>query len=378
MNAPTDLLAQLIRTDTVNPPGHELQAATLLADWLHQHDVEVEIDEFAPGRANLLAAVRFTRPGPTLMLNTHLDVVPVADGWTVDPFAGAITNDVIWGRGAADAKGALAAMAAALTRLAADPDRLSGSLVLTAVADEEDGSRGARRLVAQRSADAVVVGEPTDLRLMTAHKGSVRPVIQVRGRAAHAAQPQHGRNAIAGAAALIRALQEYAATLSHSVHPLVGPATAVPVLIDGGEAPNAVPERVRITLDRRMTPGETTDGVLEQLHQLLQRFHDTADGFHAEIVAMKPSTGGPSETPADDPFVLACQRGLTRLGLDPRPQGLVVNCDMTHFRAQRIPTVVCGPGHPEVMHAADEHLQLQALNQAVDVYVAIAEEVLAP
>lgn len=373
-----DLLRRLVRTDTVNPPGGEIAAARLLAEWVagQPWSAQCAIDEYAPGRANLVVTKHFGRAGPTLMLNTHLDVVPIGSGWTRDPLGGDVADGALWGRGAADAKGALAAMAVAFGQVVRRSDDLAGSLVLTAVADEEDGSAGARRLVEQCAADAVLVGEPTQLRLMTAHKGSVRPVIEIRGLASHAAQPQHGRNAIVAAAAFVEALSSYAADLRPRAHPLVGAPTAVPVLIDGGEAPNTVAERVRITIDRRMVPGEDRDSVIAEFHGLIAAFTANHSGFAAEIVDLAPSTGGPSETPLSEAFVRACQKALLTQGLDPQPDGLVVNCDMTHFRAKGIPTVVCGPGRPEVMHSADEHLELHALHEAIELYTAIAREVL--
>ncbi|MFG3689833.1 M20 family metallopeptidase [Micromonospora sp. NPDC047740] len=376
-----DLLAELVAQNTTNPVGNETAAAGVLADVLRAAGFEVRLDEISPGRANLIARADFSTDGPTVMLNSHLDVVPAGAGWTSSPFILAQRDGRLYGRGAADAKGSLAAMAVAAVNLVRQASRLRGSLVYTAVADEEVGSLGARRLLSPGSMvgrpDAAIVGEPTGLRLCTAHKGSVRPVIEVTGVAAHAATPQQGVNAISSIGALLRLVDEYAGHLAGRAHPLVGPPTVTPVLIDGGEAPNAVPERCRITLDRRLVPGERAEVALAEVRHLLTRFDDAAAPARAEIAECAPSTGGPSETPADHPFVVTAQRALAAVGLDSKLAGLVVNCDMTHFRTAGIPCLVLGPGSLQVMHTVDEWIAADDLHAAVPAYEAVLDGLLA-
>ena len=374
MSEVVDLLRDLVRIDTTNPPGNELQLANALAAWLRHRGIEAVIDEFEPGRANLSAQVQGARPGRTLMFNTHMDVVPAGDGWARSAFGGDIQDGSIYGRGSADSKGSLAAMAAAMVALAEGPDGFAGAIQLSAVADEEVNSRGARHLLLTARPDAVIVGEPTDLRLMAAHKGSLRPVVEVVGRSSHAALPHRGLNAIEAVAALLARLDGLRERLAARSHALVGRPTVVPVLVEGGEAPNMVPRACRVTFDRRLVPGETQEAAIEEFEAWLADFEAAAGGVTARIVALAPSTGGPSETAADHPFVQACQAGLTQVGLSPDLGGLIVNCDMTHFRAAGIPAVVCGPGSPDVMHVRDEHLPVQALEQAVAAYGSMARQ----
>lgn len=366
------LLRDLVGIDSTNPPGNEIEVARALAGWLADHGIESEIDEFEPGRANLVARVCGRQPGPALMLNTHMDVVPAGEGWTRSAFAAEIEDGVIYGRGSADSKGSLAAMAVAMVELAGDREALAGSVQLAAVADEELNSRGARHLLQEARADAVIVGEPTDLCLMAAHKGSLRPIVEIRGVAAHAALPQHGRNAVEGAAKLLDRLPMLRQRLGERAHPLVASPTVVPVLIEGGEAPNMVPRACRITFDRRLVPGETDGAVIDEFKAWLAAFEAESDGLTAAIVDLAPSTGGPSETAADHPFVRACRAGLADVGLATDLAGLIVNCDMTHFRAAGIPAVVFGPGSPGAMHVRDECVTVHALEQAVAAYCAMA------
>ncbi|MFN8592804.1 MAG: M20 family metallopeptidase [Thermomicrobiales bacterium] len=365
------LLQALVRCDTTNPPGHETAAAQMLAAWLGERGVPAEMDEVAPGRANLIARVRFGE-GPRLVLNTHMDVVPAGGGWASPPFAGEIVAGRLTGRGAADAKGSLAAMAAALALLRARGDRTRGEVILAAVTDEEGSSAGARHLLRDLRADAAIVGEPTALNLITCHKGSVRPVVEIRGRAAHAAQPAGGVNALYGAARLLLAIEEHAAALTANVHPLVGAPTIVPVMMSGGEALNMVPEHCRITFDRRLTPDEREEEVLARFADLLARFQRDHPELTVTLVELAPSTGGPSQTADDDPFVVCCRAALREIGQQPELGGMQVNCDMSHFRRAGMPTVVYGPGDPRAMHVVDEAIDLEQLDTATAGYLAMA------
>lgn len=367
-----ELTQSLVRVDTANPPGNELAAAKVLRDWLHDHGVEAEIDEFEPGRANLIATIKGPEPGPSLMLNTHMDVVPPGSGWTHGAFSATVQDGRLFGRGAVDSKGSLAAMAAALVNMHRRGLLQRGSITLAAVADEEVGSAGARHLLQTMRPDMAIVGEPTSLRLAIAHKGSVRPIVTVTGRSAHAAQPEEGVNAVEAAADLLVFLRRYAAGLRERAHPLVGPPTFAVVKIEGGVALNAVPASCTITFDRRMVPGETNDSVLAEFEEALEQFNRERGEGHATLAGLGPSTGGPSETAPDHPFVRAAAQALSAIGQSGQPIGLMFNCDMTHFSAAGIPTVVYGPGEIARMHTVDESVALDDLRAAVDGYTAMA------
>jgi acetylornithine deacetylase/succinyl-diaminopimelate desuccinylase-like protein len=280
------------------------------------------------------------------------------------------------GRGAADAKGALAAMAVALATLHAQGET-RGEVILAAVADEEGASAGARALLQDLRADAAIIGEPTDLRLVTCHKGSMRPVVEIRGLAAHAAQPDEGQNAVLGAGRLLAMMEEHHRELGARTHPLVGAPTIVPVLVAGGEALNMVPERCRLTFDRRMAPGEQEDDVIAAVNGVLARFNREQSGLTAHLVDLAPSTGGPSETAADDPFVVTCANALRSIGQTGELGGMQVNCDMSHFRRAGMPAVVYGPGSPRQMHVADESIAIAELDRGVAGYLAMVNAFLA-
>jgi succinyl-diaminopimelate desuccinylase len=374
-----DLLQDLVAVDTTNPGGNEGAAARLLADLFSQHGLEPVIDRFTADHVNLTASAVFGEGGPSIVLNSHLDVVPAVGEWTTPAFAPQIRDGRMYGRGSADAKGSLAPMAVALLRLVHDGNDLRGTVIYTAVGDEEDGSRGARHLVTDLAGvDGAIIGEPTSLRLFSAHKGSVRPIIELTGKSAHAAAPAKGINAINATGPLLAMLESYGVELSERQHPLTGSPTLTPVLIAGGEAPNAVPASCRVTVDRRLVPGETAESALAEIEALLAKFNADNAPVSAAIAECAPSTGGPSQTADNDAFVTACQRALDGISADSTLGGLIVNCDMTHFRAVGIPTVVIGPGELEVMHVPDESVDIEELRRAVDIYEAILREILTP
>jgi succinyl-diaminopimelate desuccinylase len=148
------------------------------------------------------------------------------------------------------------------------------------------------------------------------------------------------------------------------------------VLISGGEAPNMVPERCRITCDRRLIPGEREDEVLADFSAMLNRFNRDNPGVTARLVELAPSTGGPSETVPDDPLVIDALAALRQIGQNPAISGMQVNCDMSHFRRVGIPAVVYGPGSPAAMHTVDESIDLAEIDHAAAGYAAIVHRVL--
>ncbi len=371
-----DLLADLVSIDSSNPGGNEKAVAELLGQVFTSHGLDVTIDTYDADHVNLIAVADFG-PGPEIMLNSHLDVVPTPGHWTTPPFTPDIRDGRLYGRGAADAKGSLAPMAVALLNLLDQRSELSGRIVYTGVGDEEVGSGGARHLLKTWQPDAAIVGEPTGLRLLTAHKGSVRPIVEIVGRSAHAAAPEKGINSIEALGDLFPLLREYRNSLDARTHTLTGAPTSTVVLIEGGEAPNAVPASCRITIDRRLIPGETADEAVAELEIYLDKFNALDHGAVARVAHRAPSTGGPSQTDVTDPFVTACQDALRGLDLDPRPGGLLVNCDMTHFRSSGIPTVVLGPGELEAMHVPNESVRVQEVREAVLVYDALLRSGLA-
>jgi acetylornithine deacetylase/succinyl-diaminopimelate desuccinylase-like protein len=365
-------LARLVAFDTQTPPGREAECAAYVAEELAAIGCTVEIDEYAPGRVNVLGRIA-NGPGPVFAFNTHMDVVPVGAGWSGSPFSLREVGPLLIGRGACDAKGPLAAMIEAMALLAADRAGWSGTLLGVFVADEEASSRGARHFAAGKPGiDLVVVGEPSGNVPIIAHKGSLRPVVRVAGRMAHSGTPDLGLNAIYEAARLLAHIQDHHRALAGRAHPLVGPPSLTVTRAQAGIADNIIPDACELLLDRRLVPGETEAGALAEIRAVLAAA-EAADGVLAEILRLQPTTGGAAETAAGHPIVKAALAAGRRHGVaDPRPIGFQGACDFVHFRDIGAEGVVLGPGDLAVAHKPDESVPRAELCAAALIYRDIA------
>ena len=376
MSQVLESLARLVAFDTQNPPGHEAGCAEYVAQRMRDIGFEASLDEFAPGRVNVLGRLA-NGPGPVFAFNTHMDVVPVGGGWQADPLTLRAADGRLIGRGACDAKGPLACMLHAMAAVAADRAAWSGTLLGAFVADEEVASAGARRLAATRPhINFVVVGEPSGNAPIVAHKGSLRPVVRVAGKTAHSGTPELGINAIFQAGRLLPRLAAYHASLATRAHPLVGQPSLTVTRANAGLADNIVPDACELLLDRRLVPGETEAAALTEIATLLEAAR--ADGIVAEILACKPTTGGAAEIAPDHPIVQAALTAGRRHGVaDPRPFGFQGACDFVHFRDIGAEGVVLGPGDLAVAHKPEEWVGRDELEACVLIYRDIALAMLA-
>ena len=368
------LLAMLVRVPTVNPPGDELEAACVLHEWLLTRGIDSTLDVFDGTRANVVARVVGRDSQPALVLCGHLDVVPAADAtWTHPPFAAEIADGRMFGRGTADMKASVAAMAGALVRLQRNASTLAGDVLLFAVADEETHSTGALRLVEQGAfagAGGLVIGEPTSLRPAIAHKGVLRVRFTIPGKAAHSSMPALGSNAIVHAAAFIQALQGYRFAVER--HPLLGEPTLSIDLIHGGSAINIVPDRCELAIDIRSVPGLDHTAVLADLKQLLDERVPTEIAANSvmTVILDRPAVS----TDADDPVIRAAQAAVqTASSMRPDLVAMTYCTDASVIvPPTRLPTVIIGPGDAEQAHQTDEWVSLSQVREAVAVYEQLA------
>ena len=383
------LLAELIALPSVNPafippppaasarqarPSHpfagEKRVADFLASVAARAGLDVEFQKVAPGRTNVIA--RLLPPGKirrTILLAPHLDTVGAGDS----QFVPRRKNGRLYGRGACDTKGSVAAMLTALCELANTKSRPQETeIVFAGLVDEENAQAGSRAFVGQASRlspffkkvrdrrDAcptalAIVGEPTRLRVVTAHKGSLWLQLETRGRAAHGATPQLGQNAVHEMARIVDLLEtDYAARLRRHRHPLLGTATVNVGTIHGGAQPNIVPDRCTITIDRRTLPGETESGVRREITALLR-----AKRLSATISSTKLAPCLPLETNPKLPLVRHFLRSVGQT----RPVGVDFFCDAAVLAAGGIPSVVFGPGDIAQAHTADEWISLDSLER---------------
>jgi succinyl-diaminopimelate desuccinylase len=369
-------LENLVALNTENPPGQEIEAARYLASLLTAMGLDVELDEIEAGRANVIGRLE-NGNGPVFAFNSHIDVVPAGDGWASNPFSLSERDGRLYGRGSCDAKGPITAMLEAIEMLVAERRRWSGTLLAAFVADEEVESRGAKAYVKARpQIDLAVIGEPTSNIPVTAHKGSLRPIVRVSGQTAHSGTPDLGVNAILKAARLLAMIEDHHHIVAQRRHPLVGSASLTVTRISGGHADNVVPDRCEFMIDRRMVPGEDEATVIQEIEALLARAQ-AEHGVAATIASFKPTTGGATETASDHPIVRAALLAAANHGVvDPHPAGFQGGCDLVHFRSLGAQGIVLGPGTLAVAHKPDEFVPINEFVDASLIYRDIALQML--
>jgi acetylornithine deacetylase/succinyl-diaminopimelate desuccinylase-like protein len=360
-----ELTRLLVAVDSVNPglaagAAGEAEVVRLVAGWAERAGLEVEVEEVAPGRPNAIVVARGSGGGRSLMLNAHTDTVGVSG--MDDPFSGRIDGDRLYGRGAHDMKGSLAACLLVAER--ASRLGLRGDVVVTAVCDEELESIGTEAVVARRTADAAIVTEPTDERLAVAHKGFAGFEIEVEGVAAHGSRPDVGVDAIVRMGQVLARLEALCRELEdRAPHPLLGTGSAHASVIEGGQEYSSYPASCRLVGERRSLPGETLDLIEGEVRALLGSLPGSA---------RLGVSRGPFEIPPDDPFVelVAAAAG------DPEIVGVPFWADSGLLAEAGIPTVLYGPCG-EGLHGVVEWVDLASLERCAKVYLAVAEQVCA-
>jgi acetylornithine deacetylase len=363
------LTADLVAIDSVNPSlvagaAGEKQIAHFVAAWLQSAGLEVEVLEPVAGRPSVVGIARGSGGGRSLMLNSHLDTVGTA-GMDA-PFSPRTDGDRLYGRGALDMKGSLAAVM--LGGREAAGLGLRGDVVVAAVADEEAGSVGTEAVLERLRTDAAIVAEPTWLKLAIAHRGFVGFEIEVAGRAAHGSRPDRGLDAIVRMGRVLVGLEQLDRALqSAPAHPVLGTGSAHASVIEGGQELSSYPERCVLLGERRTLPGESTADVERELAAIIAEAGRDDPQFSAEVDV--PFARDAYELSADDPFVEL----VARHAGEPEIVGMPFWADSGLIAAAGIPTVLFGPGG-EGLHEAEEWVDLAELRRCLDVYLAVARE----
>lgn len=368
------LLSDLVAIDSINPdlvPGAagEARIAQYVADWLTAVGLEVTIDEPAPGRPNVIGVVRGTGGGRTLMLNAHTDTVGVA-GMT-NPFTPRVEGNRLYGRGAYDMKGSLAACLLAAVR--AKALKLRGDVIITAVSDEEYASIGTASIVKQWRADAAIVTEPSHLNLCVAHRGFVWLDVETQGVAAHGSRPELGIDAIAKMGHVLVGLEALDRTLRAAPsHALLHSGSLHASLISGGQELSSYPARCLLQVERRTIPGETTAIVEAQIQAIIDKLAATDPQCKATV--RTTLVREPFEIAQTAPIVELLQQQIRQqLGHAPRIYGDKPWMDTAILSAAGIPCVIFGPSGAGA-HAIEEWVDLESVAQCVDVLTATLAE----
>ena len=257
-----ELLRQMVEIPSTE--GNEKAMGDFLEAYTRSLGMEVEKQVVEGDRANIIARVTVGKGGKTVVLNSHMDVVPPADGWDTDPFQLVIKGDRAYGRGSTDAKGALTAFLMATKNIIENPGDTNGTIIFTAVVDEESFSKGARYLADHKSvqADYGIVGEPTMSNVYICHKGSIRPVIKIKGRSAHPSTPKLGISAVRVASYISTLVDEIEDVLAEQNHPIAGTPAISITMLKAGVKENVLPDTCELTIDRRMVPGEDEQEII--------------------------------------------------------------------------------------------------------------------
>jgi acetylornithine deacetylase len=370
------LLRALVRADSRNPtlvpggPG-EGEIARLLSSVLDAWGFSTELMEAAPGRHNVIARIG-TRGARSLMFNGHLDVVGVED-MTHAPFDAEEREGRIYGRGASDMKGGVAAMCAAAAR-AADSAR-DGEIIIAAVVDEEYESLGTRELVRRGvRADAAIVTEPTRLAIMPAHRGFIWYDVELTGRAAHGSRYDIGVDAILHAGLVLGEVGvldgEILASRPH--HTLLGRPSIHASLIEGGTGMSTYPERCNIKLERRTLPGEQVASALAEVEEACARARRRRPELKAEVRQLLAQA--PSDVPTSAPIVRALDHALRQCGEEVRVEGMSAWTDAAILNDAGMPAICFGPGDMSLAHAAEEYIVKDEVERATEVLARLATQ----
>jgi succinyl-diaminopimelate desuccinylase len=381
------LTRDLVRIPSVirpgDPDGGEAAVADHVHRWFLKEGFPVETDLVAPGRPNVVA--RLGDAGArTLLLEGHTDVVTEGDpaAWSRPPFGGEIDGGRIWGRGAADMKGGLAAAMIAAAAIKRSGARLGGRLVVGALVDEEGDMLGVRRFAASplaRELTAAIVCEPEQNELCLEQRGVVWARVTLRGRMAHGAMPEAGANPLTAVGALLseaprleRRLRRLCARSRYLKPPTVTP-TIVRSPLGGVPQANVIPATAEVVLDVRLTPGPDADAVAAEIDRACRAAADAVPGVSVE---WKPVNGFRSATRVDreEPLVRAMTWAVkAATGRRAVFGGVPGSTDGTILRETLgIPIVTCGPGHRLIPHQVDEYVEIEELVDAAKIYVASA------
>ena len=368
MKSAVELTRELIRFETINPPGNEAPCARFLGKMLEDAGFKVALHTMGKNRDNLVATIGRPGSGEPLCFTGHTDVVPLGVApWTVDPFAADIADGKIYGRGSTDMKGGVAAFVCAAIAFASKFRETPG-LVLVITAGEERGCEGANFLAAQGllpKAGAIVVAEPSSNRVLAGHKGVLWLEGKATGVTAHGSMPHQGVNAVYKAARAALALEAF--DFSPDEHPVLGRPTVNVGWLRGGINVNSVPDEARLGIDLRLVPGVDRERLLKRL----------SDAVKGDVDIEVKSTADPVWTEPSDEWVqkvIGIAKSVT--AEDSPIGGATYFTDAAALKPSmgNPPTIILGPGEPELAHQTDEYCYVSRIEEAQDIYGRLIEQ----
>jgi succinyl-diaminopimelate desuccinylase len=364
-----DLLKKLIQTETTAEKG-ELTAAEVIADEFGRSGISSRIDSWDQIRANIITRIKSAGQRAGLLFACHLDVVgPGEAAWKNPAFSAVETGGKIYGRGAVDMKGGTAVAVTAIRQIVDSGVKLQGDIVFAAVAGEETDSAGASRFVdnkdlmqelAPQGLAGVIIPEPTDFEVITAHRGMLWLQISTKGKAAHSSVPQLGVNAISSMRRVLNELESY--KIEAGPHELLGTCSMSVNTITGGKAMNVVPDKCCVGIDFRTLPQQNHDQIVADLQKIFERLKAGDENFDAEISILRQVQ--PLETDVNSEFVRIFGSAV---GIN-ETKAINYTTDGPHFASLGAPIVIFGPGKPHLCHKPDEYIDISDLEKGVEYY----------
>jgi len=392
-----DVLSQLVSINTADPPGDNYDnCARFLSTYLEELSTCVEIIQAPPeslpkhpstgkllSRPIVLAQINGSGNGPILHFNGHYDVVPATDGWDSDAYRPTIKAGRLYGRGSSDMKSGIAAMLVTAKALRIEGIDLGGEISFSFVPDEErDGPTGAQFLLEQKGkmADYCIIGESTNgTDFYNGHKGCLWLEVTTHGKAAHGSSPWRGINAF-------DEMIEFVSEVNSKIKPKLiyqsdieldsltaseKGAITLGGQISSGEVPNVVPSQCKMTIDRRLAPGESAEQALADFNSIIQSLKVNDSKFSGDIRVL--SQYEVCMTPAESPLVSTLKQSInSATGRIPKVSLMTAGCDLRYFHTAGIPTVIYGPGNSSIVHQANEFVEIDRLITAAQVYALMA------
>lgn len=380
-----DLARRLVRIPSVyrpeDPQANETAVAQAIADELRALGLEVHVEEAAPRRPNVIGDWIGPRSGALLILEGHSDVVTEGDraAWSVPPFGGVVTDGRLYGRGAADMKGGVAAAVSAVRAICRSGVDLPGRIRLAVVVDEEGMMTGIKSFIRNgwaAGACGAIICEPEGNDICLAQKGALRAVARFRGKMAHGAMPKSGLNPVPAAAAFVQRLQvlERGYVRRHGAHSLLGEPSVTPTALRAGELAqlNVIPAEAVVGVDVRTIPGQEHAQIRGDLSEAAAEAAQGVPGCDAELTVIeeRPCTETPRTAPVAGAVEQACRRVQ---GRPPRHRGVPGATDGTFLHAWAgVPIVTIGPGDVTIPHQVDEFVRVAELVEAARIFAAAA------
>jgi succinyl-diaminopimelate desuccinylase len=387
-----DLLKQLVQANSTSEKG-ESAAAEVIAGRFARHGIDCRIDHWDTNRANIIAQVKSAGKRPALLFVCHLDVVgPGQDPWEHPPFDASEENGRVYGRGTTDMKGGIASVVAAMCELVDAQTDLQGDILFAATAGEETDSAGVVRLVGQMGAGShacptdsgqpqgvgdpkrimsrlgtlapavagVVIPEPTDFAVVTAHRGLFWLKITTRGKAVHSSMPERGVNAILSMKRVLDELEQY--RIPFAPHPLLGACSMSINTISSPEVMNMVPDRCTLGVDIRTLPGQDHDALRYDFERILAKLKAGTPQFDADLTVERAVKA--LETDSACEFV---KKLCSAVGVD-LTNVVAFTTDAPHLAPLGAPIVIYGPGKSKMCHQVDEYIEIADLRKGADLF----------